>query len=94
MPRRPSAFDVDTGELSQAPLVEHEWAGECVPVAKAGATSERDAWLLSVVLNAEADRSELQIFDGADLASGAIARIPLPHVMPFGFHGNWVAASE
>ncbi len=94
LPRRPSAFDVDTGELTRAPLVENEWAGECVPVAKAGATSERDAWLLSVVLNAAADRSELQIFDGADLPSGAIARIPLPHVMPFGFHGNWVASAE
>ncbi len=92
MPRRPSAFDVETGELTQAPLIQGQWAGECVPVAKAGATSERDAWLLSVVLDAKAGASELQIFDGADLASGSIARIRLPHIMPFGFHGNWVAA--
>ena len=91
MPRRVSAVDVDTGGLSRAPAVAGEWAGECVPVAKAGATDEAESWLLSVVLNARAERTELHVLDAEDLPAGPVARIRLPHVVPFGFHGSWVA---
>ncbi len=93
MPRRPSRFDVERGELSVAPARADEWAGECVPVPKAGGRTEADTWLLSVVLNAAARHSELQIFDGNDLPAGPVARLQLPHVMPFGFHGSWVGTS-
>ncbi|HFE43940.1 MAG TPA: carotenoid oxygenase family protein [Nannocystis exedens] len=92
IPRRPSRYDVERGELSIAPARADEWAGECVPVPKAGAQSEADTWLLSVVLNAATECSELQIFDGDDLPAGPVARVPLPRVMPFGFHGSWVKA--
>ncbi len=90
IPRRPSRYDVDRDTLTIAPACADEWAGECVPVAKAGASSEADTWLLSVVLNAANERSELQIFDGDDLPAGPVARLQLPHVMPFGFHGSWL----
>ncbi|MEZ4380608.1 MAG: carotenoid oxygenase family protein [Nannocystaceae bacterium] len=91
MPRRPIALDLDRRAFTSAPEVAEQWCGECVPVAKAGATSEADTWLLTLVLDAAAERSELQVFDGADLPAGPVARLPLPHVVPLGFHGNWAA---
>ncbi len=52
-----------------------------------------DVWLLVVVLNAGAGRSELRVYDGAEPAARAVATVPLPRV-PFHFHGNWVGARQ
>jgi carotenoid cleavage dioxygenase len=65
-----------------------------VPVAKAGARTEQDVWLLSLVLDAATARTELRIFDGAELAGGPVAAVRLPHAVPFGFHGNWLDDAE
>ena len=43
--------------------------------------------LLSVVLDAEAASSMLIVLDAADLRE--LARAPLPHHIPFGFHGQF-----
>jgi carotenoid cleavage dioxygenase-like enzyme len=86
----PACIDVDTGAVAVAPLQGHEYGGEGVPVAKAGARAEADVWLLSLVLDAATRRTELRIYDGAELESGPVAAVPLPHAVPFGFHGNWL----
>jgi carotenoid cleavage dioxygenase-like enzyme len=86
----PACVDAETGTVATAPTKAQEWAGECVPVAKAQARTEADVWLLSLVLDAATQRTELRVFDGADLASGSVATVRLPHVVPFGFHGNWL----
>ena len=87
---RPAVFDLATRTLHEAPTPEHAWAGELVPVAKPGATSEADAWLLTVVLDSVAATSELHVLDARDLAAGPVARARLPHIMPLGFHGSWL----
>lgn len=92
IPGRPALFDVERRVIHEAPIGEGAWAGELVPAPKAGAREDGDAWLLSVVLDARAGASELQIFDGGALERGPVARARLPHVMPLGFHGSWVAA--
>ena len=86
----PACLDTETGAVERARMAAHEYAGECVPVAKAQARSEADVWLLTLVLDAAAGRTELRVLDGADLASGAVAVVRLPHAVPFGFHGNWL----
>ena len=45
--------------------------------------------LLSVVLDAEAERSFLLVLDAADLPE--LARAEVPHHIPFGFHGQFAA---
>lgn len=85
----------DDGGVDIAPLGPEEFSGEPVPIPKAGAASETDSWLLAVVLDASdrsEPRSELRVFDGADLQAPPVARVPLPNVMPFDFHGAFVAA--
>src|SRR5579884_3430249 len=86
---RPVAVDVATGHVQVAGTRPWQYAGELVPVAK----HEPDAapWLLTLVLDASAGRSELWVLDGAELAKPPTAVVTLPHVVPFGFHGNWVA---
>src|SRR5438270_1552862 len=89
----PAALDPATGSSSVAVMKAHQIAGEPVPVTKAGATSDDEVWLLTLVLDAEAGRSEVWALDGADVAAPPVAVVPLPHIVPFGFHGNWVRAS-
>jgi all-trans-8'-apo-beta-carotenal 15,15'-oxygenase len=91
---QPIAIDLRRGKVQRAPWSDHEFAGECVPVKKPGATSEADAWLLTLVLDARARRTELRVLEAADLAAPPVATVALPHVVPFGFHGNFVPHSK
>lgn len=71
----------------------HRWAdhrtlcGEPVFVPRPGATREDDGVVLSVVLEAAADRSSLLVLDGQTF--DAVGRATLPHVVPFDFHGRF-----
>ena len=84
--KTPAIIDVETGHAELAALGPSEFAGELVPVAKKNGTGE---WLLTIVLDAEKKRSELRIYDGAEISAPAVATAVLPHVVPFGFHGNF-----
>ena len=88
---RPVAIDTVTGKVEQASFGDGELAGECVPVSKGDARSERDVWLLTLVFDGAAGTTELRILDGGDVSAPPVARIALPHVVPLGFHGNWVS---
>ena len=63
------------------------WAGEPVFVPRPGGDREDDGVVLSVVLDAPAERSSLVILDAASFEE--IARADAPHVVPFGFHGQF-----
>ena len=78
----------ETGTVTRLPHAEGEYAGEPIPVPKAGARSDADVWLLIGVLGD--DGTEFRIFDGAELGAPPVARVVLPHVMPFDFHGSWL----
>lgn len=90
----PVMVDLASGKTERARMAPGEYAGECVPVSKRGATSEKDVWILTLVLDSVARRTELRVLDGADLAAPPVARVALPYVVPFGFHGNWVSQSS
>ena len=82
-----TAIDLSTGAATQAPLAPWEYAGEPVPVAKANPMAP--PYLLSVVLDARARRSRVDVLDAADLSAPPVAQVRLPYAMPFGFHGGW-----
>jgi beta,beta-carotene 9',10'-dioxygenase len=64
------------------------YPGEPVLVARPGASAEDDGVVLSVVLDAEAERSFLLVLDAASFDE--LARAEAPHHIPFGFHGQFV----
>lgn len=63
------------------------YPGEPVFVAAPDAVAEDDGVLLSVVLDATANRSMLLVLDAHDLSE--LARAEVPHRIPFGFHGQF-----
>jgi len=65
--------------------------GEPVFVPRSAEAAEGDGWLLSVIYRKAENRSDLAVFDAAELAAGPVALAHLSHRVPAGFHGNWRA---
>ncbi len=71
-------------------------AGEFVFVprrvtASEGAGAEDDGWLMGFVIDPGRDTTDLVILDAARFEEPPVARVTIPHRIPPGFHGNWVA---
>ncbi|WP_308258699.1 carotenoid oxygenase family protein [Saccharothrix obliqua] len=68
------------------------YPGEPVFVPAPDARGEDDGVVLSVVLDAAAQRSSLLVLDAARFTE--LARAEVPHAIPFGFHGQYTAATR
>jgi carotenoid cleavage dioxygenase-like enzyme len=88
-------YDLTTGSA-----VEHRFGtaesqggpGEAVFVpSTSGPADESIGWYIGYVYNPARDGSDLVIIDASDFAAQPVARIKLPHRVPYGFHGNWIA---
>ena len=60
---------------------------EPIPIQRPGATSGDDGVVVTTAVDVERERSLLLVFDAETLALQA--RVELPHVEPFGFHGRF-----
>jgi carotenoid cleavage dioxygenase len=60
-------------------------------VPRAAQGDETDGWYLGLVVNAAEETTDLVLLDAADFTGSPVATIHLPHRIPPGFHGNWVA---
>lgn len=65
---------------------------EPIFVPRSADAADGDGWLLSIVWRAEENRSDLAVFQAAELDAGPIALVQLAHRIPDGFHGTWVPA--
>ena len=65
------------------------YPGEPVFVAAPDALAEDDGVILSVVLDAQQETSFLLILEASSYEE--LARAEVPHHIPFGFHGNYLA---
>ena len=65
--------------------------GEFVFVPKPNAKAEDDGWLMGYVVNTAAETTDLVILDAQNFAGTPQAVVHIPHRIPPGFHGNWVA---
>jgi len=63
------------------------YPGEAIFVPNPEGVDEDDGVLLTVVLNGEADHSELIVLDATTMQE--IGRATVPITVPFGFHGNF-----
>jgi carotenoid cleavage dioxygenase len=86
-------YDLTTGDA-----VEHAFGtaqspggpGEAVFVPGSGTADESNGWYIGYVYDPARDGSDLVIIDASDFAAQPVARIKLPHRIPYGFHGNWI----
>ncbi|AEV86476.1 carotenoid cleavage dioxygenase [Actinoplanes sp. SE50] len=84
-------YDLHTGSTTRHRLPTGQVPGEAVFVPAGGAPAgSADGWLLTFAYDPGRDASDLIIIDATDLAAPPLARIHLPHRVPFGFHGNWL----
>lgn len=84
-------LDLDRGATSSW-YEEGCYPGEPVFVAAPEAVDEDDGVILSVVLDAGKAASFLLILDASTFRE--LARAEVPHHIPFGFHGNYLAATS
>ena len=94
--------DLQTGQKQR-----HEFGANCYPgefvfvpkgadsaetKAEAEAEAEDRGWLMGYVINTAAQTTDLVILNAQDFEGPPQAVITIPHRVPPGFHGNWVAA--
>jgi len=103
----PARYAVSVGDsslvrydLSSGAAVEHRFGtaespggpGEAVFVpSTSGPADESSGWYLGYVYDPARDGSDLVIIDASDFTAPPVARIKLPHRVPYGFHGNWIS---
>ena len=66
--------------------------GEFVFVPQHADAAEDEGWLLGYVINTNNETTDLVILDAQRFSGEPQAVITIPHRIPPGFHGNWVAA--
>ena len=61
-----------------------QFAQEPIFCPRPGSSREDDGWLLVRVYDVKSDRTQLVILDATDLKAGPVARVKLPHRIPYG----------
>jgi carotenoid cleavage dioxygenase len=82
--------DLETGTREIHDFGPHRHPGEFVFVPRG--EGEDEGWLVGLVVDMNTDTTELAILDAVDFTAAPVAIVRLPHRVPPGFHGNWVAA--
>lgn len=85
--------DHESGRRTLSALPAGDATSEPVFVPRTPDAAEGDGWLLAVIWRAAEQRSELVVLRADAINDGPVATIRLPQRVPFGFHGNWRAAS-
>jgi all-trans-8'-apo-beta-carotenal 15,15'-oxygenase len=64
--------------------------GEPLFVPRPQGQGEDDGWLIGVLYAGDRQCCDVVILDGRDLSAGPVARLRLPHHIPYGLHGSFV----
>lgn len=83
--------DLETGTRQFRDFGPNRHPGEFVFVPAHADAEEDEGWLIGLVVDAAARTTDLVILDARNFEGEPEASIRLPHVVPSGFHGNWVA---
>jgi 8'-apo-carotenoid 13,14-cleaving dioxygenase len=84
--------DLETGTKQVHDFGPGRMPSEFVFVERADAKSEDDGWLIGYVIDLNTETSQLVILDATAFDAPPIATVAIPHRIPPGFHGNWIAA--
>lgn len=84
-PQSRDVFELPEGDATSEPVF--------VPRMPDATTDARegDGWILAIVFRGAQARSDLLVFDALNVAAGPLATVEIPHRVPNGFHGNWLA---
>ncbi len=82
-------LDMRSGEVVRFDLGAHAYINS--PVCLPSALGHSAGWVMTLMFDGERNCCELLIFEAEAIEQGAIARLALPEVIPFGFHGTWAS---
>jgi len=80
----------DSGKADSFYFGEDRIIEEHLFVRKPGAEKETDSWLIGSVLNVEAQKSEICVFEAGAVKDGPLVIWQADYAWPLGFHGAWV----
>ena len=83
-------YDCETGNTEEHTFGQGVYCGEAVFAPKVGAVDEDDGYLITFIRNEIAGESECVVVDAKDFEADPVARIKIPHRVPYGFHAGWV----
>jgi carotenoid cleavage dioxygenase len=83
--------DLETGGREVHDFGEGRFPGEFVFVPAGAKAAEDEGWLIGLVIDLPHETTDLVILDAQTFAGEPVASIRLPHRVPPGFHGNWIA---
>ena len=88
------AHDLVTGERRVHDFGPCRHPGEFSFVPETPDSPEGHGWLIGLVVDMAEHTSDLVILDARRFEQAPVACIRLPHRVPPGFHGNWIAKGE
>ncbi len=83
--------DLQSGTTEARDFGSGRHPGEFVFVPRRASGAEDDGWLIGLVIDMNREATELVILNADDFGGPPQAVIHLPHRIPPGFHGNWLA---
>ena len=83
--------DLEAGTREVHEFGEGRYPGEFVFVPRSQDAPEGDGWMVGLVIDLPHETTDLVILDATRFAEAPVASIRIPHRVPPGFHGNWVA---
>jgi len=87
-------YDRQDGGMTIHPFGEGRKGGEAIFAPRRGATSEDDGYVILFVWDEPKQQSECIVIDARNFEADPVARIKIPHRVPFGFHASWVPRVE
>ncbi|MGH7893036.1 MAG: carotenoid oxygenase family protein [Candidatus Binatia bacterium] len=85
-------YDLERGTFETRDFGAGSGCGEPLFVPRTAASAEDDGYVLVLVYDQARNASEFYVLDARNVAGEPIAKVKLPHRVPYGFHGNWVPA--
>jgi carotenoid cleavage dioxygenase len=83
--------DLERGVVETRDFGPGRHPGEFVFVPRNAEGAEDDGWLVGLVVDLTNETTDLMILNADDFTGPPQAVVHLPHRVPPGFHGNWVA---
>jgi len=81
--------DWSSGKRQVYDFGSHYIVEEHLFIPKPGGSSEKDCWLIGPAINTRAGRTEVWVFDVANIEDGPVAVWQADYAWPLGFHGTW-----
>jgi carotenoid cleavage dioxygenase len=86
-------FDLERGTSEERHFGAGNGVGEPLFVPRSAGAEEDDGYVLVLNYDQRRNASAFFVLDARHLNGEPLAEIRLPHRVPYGFHGNWVAAA-